>query len=110
MATKKAPNLIVSNRIKTAIETVEKRLPKLPQVKVDKIDKDARLTDYREIHTYQNLQSRMHAMGKLNTTDAMWLYNMLGKESGNMERFNSYPIADRCVALELIALLAEIRL
>jgi len=100
---------VATMAIQKSIDTVAKRLGKLPDEIKQRLEKTAQLDDMMEAIAYQNLQARSHAAGHLRTNDALWLYHLLGGEMPSVETFNKHGLAERIVAMEVFAFCISIR-
>ncbi len=89
------------NRLAIATKDYEKKIAGIGADKIASLEKTA-TADGEELCAYQNHQAKAHAMGKISTEEAQWLYNIFGRECPTAEHFNSQPLAARCVAISAI--------
>ena len=87
--------------IQKSIDAINKRLSEIPEKDVALLEKTA-TAEGLELATYQGVQSRAFAAGKISLENAQWLYNIFGREMAMPESFNKKPLADRIAALNAI--------
>lgn len=99
--------LTKSVTIQQACNALNNKLAVSSADKIAKLEESNTLTETAEIAAHQAVRSQAHTMGRISMTDATWLYKMLGEVSGDIEIFNSYPLADRIIALGMLDLLTK---
>ena len=83
------------NRVREAIDRIKPKIEVLEESKRIALDKGLKL-DFEEHFTYQNLQAKAHAMGKITTEEAQIIYCALGEvpsvENGNWASDTDLPV------------------
>jgi hypothetical protein len=88
-----------TNRIQLAAIKIKDLLETKDEVTLVKIDKEMNI-DFAEYCSWQDTKSVAFASGKINLTEANYIYEKLG---GSIEHFNALPLAEKVAITKVMS-------